>query len=134
LCPESEKSDLKGKDVSVKCAYLVGDDTCSAVKEEEVSCLRAEACRNEIKDRCCYTCSYTEECNIRCDLLDNKNEKEEESSSDTQVSQSEVAPEAICGDCAFYLESKCPRGYINDLDLWRRQEGCNKFRSKQKKS
>jgi len=126
LCPNS-KSDLKDQKASDKCAYLIGDDTCSAVKEEGASSLRIESCQNEVKERCCYTCNFVRTCDIRCDLLDSRKGDEQENSSNTSTEEKEVPPEAICGDCIFYLESKCPRGYINDLDLWRQQKGCWKF-------
>jgi hypothetical protein len=133
LCPAPKKSDLKDRDVSNKCEYLIGDDTCSAVKEEELSYLRVKECQNETKDKCCYKCSYMEKCDIRCDLLDNRDEKIDGDSPNTQASQNERGSETLCGDCTFYLEPKCPRGYTDDQELWRRQQGCKRFRPKRQK-
>jgi len=123
---------VKNEDTSEECEYLIGDDTCSAVKEGEVSSLRAEACQNEIRDRCCYKCSVRERCDIRCDLLEHRKEEEDERKPVTPVSNGGRWVAAKCGDCDFYLKSKCPRGYDSDQELWRRQEGCEVFEPKQK--
>lgn len=123
---------MKNEDISEECEYLIGDDTCSAVEEAEVSSLRAEACQNEIKDRCCYKCSVREKCDIRCDLLEHGRQEKDEKQPVTSVSNADRSREATCGDCDFYLKSKCPRGYSGDQELWRRQEGCEIFEPKQK--
>jgi hypothetical protein len=122
---------LKNEDTSEECEYLIGDDTCSAVEKAEVSPLRAEACQNEIKDRCCYNCSVRERCDIRCDLLEHRRQEKDEKQPVPPVSNPDRGVEARCGDCDFYLKSKCPRGYSSDQELWRRQEGCEIFKPKQ---
>jgi hypothetical protein len=123
---------LKNEDTSEQCEYLIGDDTCSAVEEAEVSSLRTEACQNQIKDRCCYKCNVCERCEIKCDLLEHRTQKKDEKQPVTPVSNPDRWGEARCGDCDFYLKSKCPRGYSSDQELWRRQEGCEIFEPKPK--
>lgn len=87
---------MKNGDKSEECEYLIGDDACSAVKEGEVSSLRAEACQNEIKDRCCYKCSVRERCDIRCDLLEHRRQGEDEKQPVTPVSNPDRWGEAMC--------------------------------------
>jgi hypothetical protein len=126
------ESCLKNQKISEECEYLTGDDACSAVKEAEASPLRAEACQNEIKDRCCYKCSLRETCEIRCDLLEHRNQERDEPLPTSPAPSADKCVDARCGECEFYLKSKCPRGYSSDQGLWRRQEGCEIFKPKQK--
>jgi hypothetical protein len=112
-----------------ECEYLVGDDSCQAVKESDMGALRAEACRNEVKDACCYSCSLREQCSISCDLPElQKSEKEPENSQLPETAAiSEAPPGMKCGDCRYYMKPKCPRSYSRDTELWRRQDPCEKF-------
>lgn len=111
------------------CEYLIGDASCKAIKESDMGALRAEACRNEVKDSCCYSCSLREQCEISCDLPDlQKPEKEQEDSQPPEtVALSEVPPGMKCGDCRYYLKQKCLRSYSRDTELWRRQDPCGDF-------
>jgi hypothetical protein len=122
---------LKKADQQIECEYLIGDDTCSAVKEEQTTSLRIEACKNEVKDKCCYKCDLHETCEIKCDLLEHREDREEETPpttpSTTPDSNLNYSGKIECGVCAFYLKRKCPRGYSRDRELWRRQEGCEIF-------
>src|SRR4030042_3609435 len=109
-----------------KCKYLVGDDTCGAVKEGSILVLRTEDCRNEVKDKCCYTCSRRNECEIGCDMLDIQDESQEHENTDSLETTPtyELDLGMMCGDCIYYLKPKCPRDYSRDEELWRRQDSC----------
>jgi len=120
------------KPPAFECEYLVGDDTCQAVKENSLSVPRAEECRNEAKDACCYSCSLRLRCDISCDFPElQRSIKETE---DAQLPESKLPSDALsgmkCGDCSCYLKPKCPRGYSCDTELWRRQDPCENFQSR----
>jgi hypothetical protein len=121
---------LKEKQNKNECEYLIGDDTCSAVKEEQVTPLRTEACKNEIKDKCCYKCEIRESCDIKCDLLEHRDEKREEAPPTAHESRLNYTGKIECGACTFYMRKRCPRGYSSDQELWRRQDVCEIFRPK----
>jgi hypothetical protein len=118
---------------SFDCEYLVGDDTCSALKESGIGVLRAEACENEVKDACCYTCSLRRSCKIGCDLPVGRRIGKE--SKTMQVHEADAALDVDvrieCGGCVHYLKRKCPRHYDGDTELWRRQDPCEIFQPAQ---
>jgi hypothetical protein len=124
----TEEHDLKDADHQGECEYLIGDDTCSAVKEEQVNPLRTETCKNDTKEKCCYKCELREKCDIKCDLLEHRQEREEEPPSTAPDSNLGYSGKTECGACVFYLKRKCPRDYSSDQELWRRQEACEIFR------
>jgi hypothetical protein len=113
---------MKGSSRSrFECEYLVGDDSCAAIRESDLVALRAEACRNEVKDGCCYLCGLRRSCEIRCDLpKEQRAGKERESA---QLPKSTVTLKAglerECGNCVHYLKPKCSRRYDHDTELWR---------------
>jgi hypothetical protein len=117
------------KPAGFDCEYLIGDDSCKAMKEDGMDSLRAEACRNEVKETCCYSCSLREHCEINCDLPElQKSDKEKGNSQGSEaVAYSEVPPGMKCGDCRHYLKPECPRSYSRDTELWRRQDPCDDF-------
>jgi hypothetical protein len=88
--------------------------------------LRAEACRNEIKDACCYLCRLRRNCDIDCGLP-----KQERMRKNVQlpkgIATSHERLEVECGNCVYYLKRKCPRSYSRDAELWRRQNPCEIF-------
>ena len=114
------------KPAALDCEYLLGDDSCRAMKESDIGALRAEACRNEVKDACCYSCSLREQCGISCDLpeLQKLDREKENSQLSETVTFSEPPPGVKCGDCRYYLKPECPRSYSRDVELWRRQDPC----------
>ena len=113
-----------------RCEYLVGDDSCRAVKEGDLGALRAESCHNEVKDACCYFCSLRENCDISCDLpLRKERRKAEDGKKFEDRPRLETLSEMECGRCIHYLKTKCPRGYSRDTELWRRQDPCEAFMS-----
>jgi hypothetical protein len=91
--------------------------------------LRAEACRNEVKDACCYLCRLRRTCDIRCDLPKRQRTMKELESAQppTSTVALNAVPETECGNCAHYMRRKCPRGYDKDKKLWRRQKPCEVF-------
>ena len=112
-----------------ECEYLVGDDSCRAVKESDWGALRAEACKNDVKDACCYLCSLRKNCEICCDLP--KRQRTPRKPQEAQLSDvlTSVASEKMgCGNCIYYLRPKCPRRYSRDTELWRTQSPCEIFR------
>lgn len=115
------------------CEYLVGDDSCSAVKASDLGALRAEVCLNEVKDKCCYLCNAKEKCEIGCDLPVKKQRRKSRSE---QPPDNRTVFEAYfeieCGNCVHYLRPECPRGYRRDTELWRRQDPCEKFEPSEK--
>lgn len=120
------------KPPAFECEYLVGDDTCQAVKENSLSVPRAEECRNEAKDACCYSCNLRLRCDISCDFPElQRSTKETE---DAQLPEFKLPSDALsgmkCGDCSCYLKPKCPRDYSCDTELWRRQDPCENFQSR----
>jgi hypothetical protein len=119
-----------------ECEYLVGDDSCQAVKEGDMGTLRTEACRNEVKDACCYSCTLCDDCSISCDLPElQKPETEAGNSRPPETAGlSEAFSGMSCGDCEYYLRPKCPRSYSSDTELWRRQDTCESFQSSRKQS
>ena len=119
------------KSAAFECEYLVGDDSCKAMKESDLGGLRGEACRNEVKDACCYSCSLRDQCEISCDMPElQKPDKETENSQLPEtVALSEAPPGMKCGDCRYYLKPECPRNYSGDAELWRRQDPCGVFQS-----
>jgi hypothetical protein len=114
-----------------ECEYLVEDHSCSAIRESDMGALRAEACRNEVKDACCYLCRLRRTCEIRCDLPKRQRTmKERESAQPSTFTQTlSESSKMECGNCAHYLRPKCPRGYNHDTELLRRQEPCDVFQS-----
>jgi hypothetical protein len=115
------------------CEYLIGDDTCSAVKEGDLDALRAKVCLNEVKDKCCYLCDAREKCEIGCDLP--VIEKRRKPRNEQQVNNRTIFQayfETGCGDCVHYLKPECPRDYSRDTELWRRQDPCEKFEPSEK--
>lgn len=124
----------KAKSPDFECEYLVGEDSCQAVKESDMGALRAKACFSEIKDTCCHFCSMCERCDISCDLQElRKAEKETENAQPPlTVALSEPPPGTICGDCCQYLKPECPRSYSRDTELWRRQDPCENFKPSKK--
>jgi hypothetical protein len=114
---------------ALECEYLVGDDTCRVVKENDLGALRADKCRNETKDACCYLCDLRRACDISCDLLENSgagnNSTKVQLPEHVASSNSDIEWE--CGNCVHYLKPKCPRGYDHDMELWRRQDPCDIF-------
>jgi hypothetical protein len=112
-----------------QCQYLVDDRSCAAIREDDMGALRAEACRNEVEDACCYLCGLRRTCDIRCDLPKKQRTRKEPESA--QFSTSTVTLKAglktECGTCVHYLRPKCPRGYDHDAELWREQEPCELF-------
>lgn len=93
--------------------------------------LRAEDCRNEVKDKCCYSCSRRNECDIGCDMFDLQDASQEHENTDSleTTPTCELDLGMMCGDCIYYLKPKCPRGYSHDEELWRRQDSCELFQS-----
>jgi hypothetical protein len=118
----------------VECEYLVGDDSCHAIKESDVGALRAEACHNEIKDTCCYLCSLREECEIRCDLLGHRGSRRKPKNVQTPTIVVDLDTKMECASCIYYLKRACPRGYSHDTELWRRQDPCEIFQPAPKAS
>jgi hypothetical protein len=118
------------------CEYLVGDDSCKAIRESDMGAFRAEACHNEVKDACCYSCSLREQCDISCDLPEQqKPDKEQENSQHSEkVALSEAPPGMKCCDCRYYLKPECPRGYSRDTELWRRQDPCEELQPSKKQT
>jgi len=116
------------------CEYLVGDDSCGAVKETDMGALRAEACRNEVKDACCYLCNLRRECDIGCDLpRAQRTRKESKSKRPPERNTTfDVNLRIECGNCIHYLKPKCPRRYGGDTELWRRQDPCEIFEPAEK--
>jgi len=112
-----------------ECDYLVGDDSCSAIRESDMGALRAQACRNEVKDACCYLCSLRRTCDIRCDLPKRQRTMKERESAQLPTSTGTLneSLEMECGNCVHYMRPKCPRGYDHDKELSRRQEPCEMF-------
>jgi hypothetical protein len=112
-----------------ECEFLVGDDSCRAVKESDMGALRKDKCQNTIKDACCYKCSLRVNCEISCDLLDKTNEEEvpEKSQSVEQEIASDYDSQGECGNCLYYMKRKCPRHYDHDTELWRKQDACRIF-------
>jgi hypothetical protein len=136
-CEPEEKSNMKksAPRSALECEYLVGEDTCRVVKENDLGALRADKCRNETKDACCYLCDLRRDCDISCDLIENSRAKK--SSEKVQPSMRFVDSnsdiEWECGNCVYYLKPKCPRGYNDDTELWKRQDPCDIFRPIQKR-
>lgn len=93
--------------------------------------LRAEACRNEVKDACCYLCGLRRTCDIRCDLPKRQRTMKKLKSAQPPTSTRTLYEglEMKCGNCAHYMTPKCPRSYDHDTQLWRRQEPCEVFQS-----
>jgi len=116
-------------DSSSKCEYLVGDDTCRAVKEDGLSGARDNKCRNTKRDACCYVCACHNDCEIGCDLQDKTPENDiPERLTTSERIEPERGSQDECGNCSYYLKSKCPRHYRRDAELWRKQEVCELFR------
>ena len=116
---------------SSECEYLVGDDSCRAVKESDLGGLRAEKCHNENKDKCCYQCDLRKTCDISCDLLENTGGSENKLTNMQRplyVTSPNFNVELECGNCIHYLKPRCPRGYEHDTELWRRQDPCDIFK------
>jgi len=112
-----------------ECEFLVGDDSCRAVKESDMGALRKDKCQNMIKDACCYKCSLRDSCEISCDLLDTPNEEEvtEKSRAIEQEVAAEYDSQGECGNCIYYMKRKCPRQYDHDSEIWRKQDACQIF-------
>lgn len=111
------------------CEYLVGDDSCSAVKAADLGALRGEACLNDVKDKCCYFCTVREKCDVGCDLpVRSKKRKPRNDQQPNNRTASQTYFEIKCGNCVEYLKPECPRGYSRDTELWRRQDPCDKFK------
>lgn len=56
---------------NVTCEYLVDNQLCRAVKEdEEGTTARQKSCVEAVKNSCCYLCSHKVSCEISCDYLD----------------------------------------------------------------
>jgi hypothetical protein len=93
--------------------------------------LRAQACRNEVKDACCYLCGLRRTCDIRCDLPKRQRtmKKRESAQLPTSTVNLNEGLEMECGNCVHYMRPKCPRGYDHDKKLWRTQEPCEVFQS-----
>jgi hypothetical protein len=93
--------------------------------------LRAEACRNEVKDACCYLCRLRRSCEIRCDLPKRQRtmKKRESAQLPTSGRTMNESLEMECGNCLYYMRPKCPRGYDHDTELLRKQEPCEVFQS-----
>jgi hypothetical protein len=119
----------KSKASPLECEYIVGDDSCRAVKESDMGALRAEKCQNENKDRCCYLCSLRRECDISCDLPIGIHEESNSEKGQCFERQLKISPDTEweCSNCIYYLKTKCPRQYERDEDLWRRQDPCDIF-------
>lgn len=112
-----------------ECEFLVGDDSCRAVKESDMGALRKDKCQNTIKDACCYKCSLRTDCEIGCDLLDKTDEEEvpEKSQPVEQDVASDYDSQGECGNCLYYMKRKCPRRYDHDDEFWRKQDACRIF-------
>ena len=119
---------------SSECEYLVGDDSCRAVKESDLGALRAEKCHDENKDKCCYLCDLRKACDISCDLLDDSSARKssERVQPPVRIVDSGIDVRQECGNCVHYLKPKCPRSYGHDTELWRRQDPCDIFQPIQK--
>jgi hypothetical protein len=119
-----------------ECEYLVGDDSCEAVKESDMGALRAEACRNDVKDACCYLCNLRRTCDIRCDLPRAQRTRKRPENAQLPKSTASISTELEmeCGNCVHYLKQKCPRGYGHGEELWRRQEPCELFQPTERSS
>jgi len=132
-CPSARSGERgltkNGRPLAFECTYLVGDDTCRAVKEGDTDrvVLRLEACQNETKDACCHLCSMRN-CEIRCDLLKEQRPMKKPKGSDSPHVISAADSPRECGNCIYYLEPECPRGYDRDTGLWRRQAPCEILR------
>jgi hypothetical protein len=115
-----------------ECEYLVGDDTCGVIKEGGIGALRVERCRNDFKDACCYLCSKRRNCDISCDLSKRHRARKElkNEKSPTVVEAFDARSKFECGNCVHYLKPECSRSYVNDAELWRRQDPCEIFRPK----
>jgi hypothetical protein len=115
-----------------ECEYLVGDDSCGAIKESEIGTLRAERCRNDVKDACCYLCCKRRKCDISCDLLKHQGARGEMKGAQSPRTVKAFDPRSKfeCGNCVHYLKPECSRGYINDAELWRKQDPCEIFQPK----
>ncbi|MCJ7422819.1 hypothetical protein MUP01_00925 [Candidatus Bathyarchaeota archaeon] len=117
----------------IDCEYLVGDDSCRAVKETDLGVLREDACHNDVKDACCYLCNLREDCDIKCDLLDLRKAGEEpEKTAGDEAIPFDLDTKMECQNCVHYLKPRCPRGYSHDTELWRRQDPCEIFKPIQK--
>lgn len=119
---------------AIECEYLVGDDSCQAVKENSIGAPRAEACHNGIKDACCYSCNLREQCDISCDLpeLQRSTSETKDVRLPEAIALSDACSGMKCGDCGYYLKPECPRSYSRDTELWRRQDPCENFRPRRK--
>jgi len=116
------------RSAAFECEYLVGDDSCRAIKESDIGALRAEACHNDIKDKCCYLCSLRKSCEIRCDLPKPQRTRKKPKNVQPQVVMTfDARLKMECGNCIYYLKPECPRGYSRDTELWRRQDPCEIF-------
>lgn len=123
----------RARRLSIECEYLVGDDSCRAVKESDMGALRKDACQNEIKDACCYLCELRKDCDIECDLLDlRKTGEEPEKTACDEAMPFDLDTKMECQNCVHYLKPRCPRGYSHDTELWRRQDPCEIFKPIQK--
>jgi len=119
-----------------ECEYLVGDDTCGVIKESGIGALRVERCCNDVKDACCYLCSKRRKCDISCDLPKYHRARRElkNAKSPTIVGAFDMRSKFECGNCVHYLKPECSRGYVNDAELWRRQDTCEIFQPKKSKA
>lgn len=51
----------------VDCEYFF-EGKCKS--EVDLIAIRGDDCRNKVKDVCCYTCNFKEECKISCDFME----------------------------------------------------------------
>jgi hypothetical protein len=59
------------KKKTVACEYLIGNQRCQSADEEpEVKVVRADFCKNEAKDQCCYLCKLQNDCDIGCAYME----------------------------------------------------------------
>jgi hypothetical protein len=55
----------------VKCEYLVDNQLCRSIIEDESGLsAREKGCLEAVKNLCCYLCSHRESCEISCSYLD----------------------------------------------------------------